>query len=296
MKTHGFLFFIALSPVKFESCGHFGLKSSITATPDLVAIDIKKSLIAKNYGTIKLSKLADGTKVVRRSAVYDSKMVQILTLFRNKPHVLPTLSMARYNNKKGKDILVSYHPLFHMNLLKALMESDLLLDYKRQVHVFKQIILGLKEIHKLGTHGDLYLRNILINTDGYVVISDLEAFKPHDGSRKEWGRAWPCDWSATEVRGVADRPYSDCKQDIWSLGIIFHCLFQKSNRKIHYFHGCTQEEIRRDIIMRNFPLQISSMLFSMLQINPAKRVSLDALSQYSENFLLTEESCFFPSK
>ena len=268
------------------SAGYFELKSSVTATPNLVAIDIKKSLIAKNNGKIKLSMLPDGTKVVRRSAVYDSKMVKILTLFRNKPRVLPTLSMARYTNKKGEDILVSYHPLFDMDLFKALMESDLLLDFKRQVHVCKQIISGLKEIHKLGTHGDLYLKNILINTNGYVVISDLESFKPHHGSRKEWGRALPCPWSPPEVRGVADRPYSDCNQDVWSLGLIFHCLFQKSKRKILYFDGCTQEEIRRDIINRDFPSLISRMLFSMLQINPAERVSLDTVSEYFEkNFL-----------
>ena len=274
------------------SARYFELKRSVTVIPDFVAIDVKNGLIASNGAKIKVSMLPNGSKIVRRidRDRYNVKMVKILSLFLDTPHVLPTLGIARYTNKKGRDILVSYHPFFDMDLFTLLIECDYLLNYKTQVAICCQIILGMEKIHEKGIHGDLYLRNILMNKDCHVVISDLEMFKPYDASEEEWG--WPiqADWSAPEVRTASYPPPASAIHDVWSLGLIFHSLFQMKNRQQRYFRGSTQEEISADIMARNFPVQIAQMIYSMLQIDPAKRFSLKEVSEYFQKEILLKEA------
>ncbi len=154
---------------------------------------------------------------------------------------------------------------------------------------FKELVEGVCYLHSLGVaHRDLKLENILIDSTGHARITDFgvsDVFKvcwervPH----KSRGVCGSSPYIAPEEFGGEE--YDAQKVDVWSLAIIYYALV---------FHSVPWEEAKptdpcfAEYLLhgpdgfepfQRLPKPARSLLKAMLQVDPAKRISIEQVRE-----------------
>jgi serine/threonine protein kinase len=150
--------------------------------------------------------------------------------------------------------------------------------------VMRGILEGLLHIH--GKHGichrDLKLENVLLKSDGTVVLGDFGLSKPYKSVLLT--RCGSEEYAAPEV--ILGKPYEAEKVDVWSFGVILYtCLrgslpfLRKPNGNTHSLYT---QILNKDILIGSGgPNGVSDSCASVLKMslarNPACRATLRQL-------------------
>jgi serine/threonine protein kinase len=181
---------------------------------------------------------------------------------------------------------------------------------------FAQILSGLRHLHQLGVaHRDIKLENIMLTQGGEACLIDfdLSDVVPPGGSTLSTELKGTQSYAAPEVMAAGPgRPYDMYKADVWSLGVALFAMSTgfllvetatpadngfrvvqaaqqaKPNQCIvaalfNYYQATPlyqtdpQEFVRMAALTKNADLV--DLLNRMLRIDPAKRMSLEEVSQ-----------------
>ena len=156
------------------------------------------------------------------------------------------------------------------------------LDEKKAKIIFKQIILGLKYMHKNNiVHRDIKLDNLLLDLTNTIKICDFGVSKilssPNELMQDHCGT--PA-YIAPEV--FEDLGYYGYGCDIWSLGVTLYYMLEGEQP----FKGQTIEELKRNVFSKNYKKidfiskEGDDLLDKMLTINPDERITLDEIMKH----------------
>lgn len=146
-----------------------------------------------------------------------------------------------------------------------------------------QIILGLEHLHKIGiVYRDLKPENVLLNADGYLVLTDFGLSKVglNDADDKCTSLIGTPEYMAPEI--LQNIPY-DFKVDFWSLGCVMFDMLTGQPP----FTGNNNKKIMDKIVANKLkiPYYLSQdakdLLTKLLRKNPEKRLSdFDAIKTH----------------
>ena len=190
-------------------------------------------------------------------------------------------------SKENEEISEYYLILEYLSMdLFSFLQQNPVISLQSVVHIMKNICNGVKHCHSnCIAHLDLKPENILVS-------DDLSKIKLGDfGGSVRWSSpAEKIDYSAssTPIYSAPEihfSPFLGDKADIWSLGVIFHLLYCK---KFPFF-GKTEEEQLQNArygfvtISPEFPRQYVSILRQMLNFEPTKRPTIEAIIHFLNN-------------
>jgi len=287
----------------------FDIPLSIEVTRDGFIASLSPSDIGKGaHAVVKKAKGSDQTPLARRvckeGELYE-RLFQNMQRFKRKKGLLDTYSTEVFINKMGKSKAVSYHPAYEKELFDLIHDRE---NYSERdvLDIAHHLLTGLAEIAKVGMHGDMTLENALARRVAgrmEAVISDFESFSLLTEAQ---GEIFLNIWSAPEtIRGARKTSFSispEQKRDVWPLGAMLYCIFQKQIKKnITLFPWLvlskrelafkapllqTKENIDRYINRLEFHPAIATLLKGMLQVEPAQRWTAQQALDYFENNLL----------
>ena len=156
------------------------------------------------------------------------------------------------------------------------------LDEKKAKIIFKQIVLGLKYMHKNNiVHRDIKLDNLLIDLTNTIKICDFgvskilysqnEIMQDHCGTPA---------YIAPEV--FEDLGYYGYGCDIWSLGVTLYYMLEGEQP----FKGHTIEELKKNVFSKNYQKidfiskEADDLIDKMLTLNPEERITLDEILKH----------------
>ncbi|CAO1614924.1 unnamed protein product [Sympodiomycopsis kandeliae] len=219
------------------------------------------------------------------------KEVQIHTILKHA-HILTFLGVQESGvstEERGKYLpgiymvleLAGGGDLFDKITPDAGVETDLAHFY------FTQLISGLEYIHSQGiAHRDIKPENMLLNDEGNLKIADfgLCSVYKHKGREREMkGACGSLPYIAPEMNG---RPYKGEPVDVWSAGVVLFALLvgntpwdeptSRAPEYVAYLNGTLFEYHPWNTI----PGDEMSLLKGMMQPDPAKRLSLEAIKRH----------------
>lgn len=186
----------------------YGIKDSLFqrgGSADLkIALNAEKQPITRRIHYLKQNEMESARKFVAN--------MQALC---GRPGIIPLYDVCCYVSTKGEIKLVSFHPLYEMDLLarfrRPISEEDI-------IGYASQLFIGLLSIE--GAHCDLKPENILLRGKE-LVLCDLEHVQYKDGTYQEaFGTA---NWMPPEM--FREKRVIVSKYDVWAAGIILLCLF-----------------------------------------------------------------------
>lgn len=143
--------------------------------------------------------------------------------------------------------------------------------------VLIQVVMGLKSLHELNIlHRDLKSANVFLSKNGIAKLGDMNVSKIAKNGLLYTQTGTPY-YASPEV--WKDKPY-DSKSDIWSLGcVIYEMATLKPPFRAEDMDGLYKKVIKGSYqkIGDNFSKALSSVIKSMLQVNPANRPSANQL-------------------
>ena len=221
------------------------------------------------------------------------KEIECLTLLKDDINIIKLIS---YNleglissKKKKKSKKISY-------LILEYAEKGEIFKYLKQSKgfplpiakfYFKQIILGLKKLHKVSIyHRDLKLENILLDKDFNLKIVDFGFSTKNEQDSKILGTDY---YMSPEMQNKKE--YFSAKCDIFSVGILLFTFIKgsfpfkiASQNDFHYkFFVQNQENYFWKIFRLKFSNDSIVLLNKLLAYDPGKRPSLDEI--LSSDFL-----------
>jgi serine/threonine-protein kinase HSL1, negative regulator of Swe1 kinase len=157
-------------------------------------------------------------------------------------------------------------------------------DEKTTVHVFRQLVEAVVYCHRLQiSHRDLKPENIMLDKATFTVkLIDfgMSAFQPIGDALKT-----PCGsphYAAPEL--LTGYPYDGRKADVWSLGVVLHCMLDQGNLPFNYPHGSVGEKqlsglyeaIRQAKVRlpRHLSREASDLLKRIFVPNPKQRIDI----------------------
>ncbi|CAD8165882.1 unnamed protein product [Paramecium pentaurelia] len=163
--------------------------------------------------------------------------IAALSSLKGQNHIVP---LQKVIFEKGCVYIVL--PFYPYNLYEHIKQNDDI-NYKK---VFKQLLLGVYNIHKLGfMHRDLKPLNILVDDNQNVYISDFGIARMNFGQCRNFNSN--CEKHSYEVITLHFRPPENllgCDNyhvsvDVWSLGCVFYQVVMKEI----LFYGDSQIEM-----------------------------------------------------
>ena len=161
------------------------------------------------------------------------------------------------------------------DLLSFIRKRNKLNEYSAKI-IFKQIIEGLKYIHKKKIiHRDIKLDNILIDLTNTIKICDFGVSRKIEKGTLIYERCGTPAYIAPEI--YAKIGYDDCQSDIWSAGITLYYMLSGSLP----FKKHNIQDLEKAITRGEYPLiegisyLADSMLEGLLQVDPKKRFTID---------------------
>jgi serine/threonine protein kinase len=143
------------------------------------------------------------------------------------------------------------------------------------IHI--QTVHGLKALHDLKIlHRDLKCANIFLNKDGVVKLGDLNVSKVAKKGLVYTQTGTPY-YASPEV--WSDKPY-DSRSDIWSLGcVLYEAAALNPPFRAQDMQGLYKKVTKGEYpdIPRHYSSDLSNMIRSLLQVNPALRPSCDRI-------------------
>ena len=147
--------------------------------------------------------------------------------------------------------------------------------------IFKQIIEGLKYIHKKKIiHRDIKLDNILIDLSNTIKICDFGVSRKIEKGNIIYERCGTPAYIAPEI--YAKIGYEGFKCDIWSAGVTLYYILSGTLP----FKGSNIQELEKAILkgqferIRNVSDEANDIIEGMLRIDPEKRFSIDEILKH----------------
>ena len=147
--------------------------------------------------------------------------------------------------------------------------------------IFKQIIEGLKYIHKKKIiHRDIKLDNILIDLSNTIKICDFGVSRKMEKGNIIYERCGTPAYIAPEI--YAKIGYEGFKCDIWSAGVTLYYILSGTLP----FKGSNIQELEKAILkgeyerIRNVSDEANDIIEGMLRIDPEKRFSIDEILKH----------------
>jgi len=147
--------------------------------------------------------------------------------------------------------------------------------------IFKQIIEGLKYIHKKKIiHRDIKLDNILIDLSNTIKICDFGVSRKIEKGNIIYERCGTPAYIAPEI--YAKIGYEGFKCDIWSAGVTLYYILSGTLP----FKGSNIQELEKAILrgeferIRNVSDEANDIIEGMLRIDPEKRLSIDEILKH----------------
>ena len=163
---------------------------------------------------------------------------------------------------------------------------------------FQQLVSAVSYMHSKGVgHRDIKPENILLSSDGSLKIADfgLATLFSHNGATKLCRTSCGSPpYTAPEVVDcdarqwkTADQGYRGDLVDIWSCGIVLFVLLvgntpwdEPLDRSYEFHEYVATDGHPDDELWNKLPADTSSLLRSMLQVEPTRRFSLAAIRRH----------------
>eukprot|EP00826_Nyctotherus_ovalis_P034295 TRINITY_DN2834_c0_g1_i2.p1 TRINITY_DN2834_c0_g1~~TRINITY_DN2834_c0_g1_i2.p1 ORF type:complete len:224 (+),score=43.52 TRINITY_DN2834_c0_g1_i2:83-754(+) len=168
-----------------------------------------------------------------------------------------------------------------------------------KIALFKQIAMAIAYCHsKSVAHRDLKMENILITPQNYVKIIDF-GFSVR--TKPDWKCKILCgtpNYMAPEI--ISKHEYYPHPTDVWALGVIFYYILTgvfpfQSNLAQPVGSSSTELEGRIAkgifVLPENLLPQVQQLLVGMLQVDPAKRLTLVQVLQNEAFYGKAKKEC-----
>ena len=156
-----------------------------------------------------------------------------------RSHNLPIIFGARYDKKTQNYIIVE--ELGDETLADVLAREGKLTP-ERTYDYLKQVINGLKQLHKLGfVHGDLKPENILVNKDGTARITDFGWSSQIPLLSEHYDDPRYLTNLLTSAPELFDGGHATELSDLWSVGVMAYKMMTGEWPFNHEFIGTTEE-------------------------------------------------------
>ncbi|XP_018901176.1 ribosomal protein S6 kinase alpha-5 isoform X2 [Bemisia tabaci] len=262
---------------------------------DMSCFDLLKVLGTGAYGKVFLVRKKGGVddgrlyamKVLKKATIVQKKKTtehtkterQVLEAVRQSPFLV-TLHYAFQTDAKLHLILdyVSGGELFtHLYQKEHFSEEEV------RIYI-GEIILALEHLHKLGIiYRDIKLENILLDSDGHIVLTDFglsKEFLPHEKEQRAYSFCGTIEYMAPEVVRGGSAGH-DIAVDWWSVGVLTYELLTGASPFTVEGEKNTQQEISRRILKTNPPIpehlstDVVDFISQLLVKDPRKRLGGD---------------------
>ena len=147
--------------------------------------------------------------------------------------------------------------------------------------IFKQIIEGLKYIHKKKIiHRDIKLDNILIDLTNTIKICDFGVSRKFEKGNFIYERCGTPAYIAPEI--YAKIGYDGCQCDIWSAGVALYYILSGNLP----FRAININELEKIIIkgeyekIRDVSKEANDIIAGMLRVDPKKRLTIEEILKH----------------
>ena len=214
----------------------------------------------------------------------DLKYKETKDKLRNEVEVLSKLHHPFINQ-----ILDSFETDTHFFIVMEYVCGDLLsfirkrnkLNESTAKIIFKQIIEGLKYIHKKKIiHRDIKLDNILIDLTNTIKICDFGVSRKIEKGNLIYERCGTPAYIAPEI--YAKIGYEGCQCDIWSAGVTLYYILSGTLP----FRGGNIQELEKIIINGDYEKisdvsdEANDIIKGMLKIDPKKRLTIEEILKH----------------
>ena len=194
------------------------------------------------------------------------------------------------NNIYCTKIFDTFQTETHILIVMEFICADLLdfirkrdkLNEKTSKIIFKQVVLGLKYMHKNNiVHRDIKLDNLLLDLSNTIKICDFGVSKILKSSDElMFEHCGSPTYIAPEVLGK--NGYKGFSCDIWSLGVTLYYILGGDQP----FGGKDMEELKKKFFLKNYYKikfvsdEANDLLDKMLTKNPEERITLDEIIKH----------------
>uniref|UniRef100_H2ZD55 Ribosomal protein S6 kinase n=1 Tax=Ciona savignyi TaxID=51511 RepID=H2ZD55_CIOSA len=229
-----------------------------------------------DMGKLYAMKVLKKASIVTKQKTTEHTMTerQVLEAVRQSPFLV-TLHYAFQTNSRLHLILdyVNGGEMFtHLNIREKFTEAE--------VQLFSaEILLALEHLHKLGiVYRDIKLENILLDSDGHVVLTDFGLSKEfiNEGDRA-YSFCGTIEYMAPEVI-KSNGAGHDFAVDFWSLGVLMYELMTGASPFTVEGEKNSQSEVSRRILYKHPPVpkKLSppalDIILKLLDKNPQTRL------------------------
>jgi BR serine/threonine kinase len=219
-------------------------------------------------------------KIIRKTTVEDQpdlavKIRREISLMRllHHPHLLSLV-----------DVLESAQ---HLYIILEYAEHGELFDYltshgslsvEEGMRIFRQVVYGLEFLHSHGIcHRDLKPENILLDHNDSVKIGDFGFARWMRFAHADTSCGSP-HYAAPEI--VRGETYDGCKSDIWSAGVVLYTLLSGTLPFDDTSMRALLEKVKQGKFrMPDFPAEIKDLVARMLEVDPAKRITIAQIKE-----------------
>lgn len=174
--------------------------------------------------------------------------------------------------------------------------TSFFLSVNSALQYLAQLILAVDELHSLGyIHGDIKLENVLVDKKKRLKLADYGRCKTFKTDVKREFDAGTLMYCAPET--LDSIPVNGPEIDVWSLGVCLYVMlsahfpFSGKNEKDTMEAICTRPAYF--IRQQHLPIDVITLLCSMLCKSPRKRITVDELLQHPllAPYLNTSHKC-----